>query len=98
MRDALRVWQPIVLAVVAAISGLNPAFASGQPPSPGTVRGKVVDARNGTGLRSVSVRLQDTRVTTLTDADGRFEIGAVAPGDHELYVSVVDFILVKRAI
>ncbi len=98
MRDRLRLLQRIVLALAALAAGLTPVPAFGQPPSPGTVRGTVVDARSGTGLRSVAVRLQDTQVTTLTDAEGRFEIGEVAPGDHELYISVVDFVLLKRAI
>jgi len=34
----------------------------------------------------------------VTDDQGRFELVDVAPGDHELYVSAVDFILVKRAV
>jgi hypothetical protein len=62
-----------------------------------TVRGVVVDARDGTPLRSVSVRLQGGQ-TTVTGDDGRFELAAVSPGAHELYVSVIDFMLVKRTI
>jgi hypothetical protein len=34
----------------------------------------------------------------VTDDQGRFELAEVAPGDQELYVSAVDFILVKRAV
>lgn len=31
-----------------------------------------------------------------TGADGRFELAGVTPGKHELYVSLVGFILVRR--
>ena len=62
-----------------------------------TVRGVIVDARDGTPLREVSVRLQGGK-TTVTGDDGRFELTDVTPGAHELYVSVVDFMLVKRTI
>src|SRR5258706_6683694 len=62
-----------------------------------TVRGTVVDARDGSPLREVSVRLQGGQ-TTLTTDDGRFEMTDVPAGTNELYVSVIDFMLVKRSI
>ena len=58
----------------------------------------VVDARDGTPLEKVSVRVQDTRQTTLTGSDGRFELDGVPSGRHELYVSAVDFILIRRTL
>jgi len=64
----------------------------------GTIRGVVLDTRGGVPLRRVSVRLQKTERVTVTDDDGRFEIDQVPAGDQELYVSAVDFILVKRAV
>ena len=67
------------------------------PAGTGTVRGLVVDARDGTPIRKVSVRLPDGH-TTLTGDDGRFELTGAPAGPQELYVSVVDFILVKRTI
>jgi Carboxypeptidase regulatory-like domain len=65
--------------------------------STGIVRGIIVDARDGRPLREVSVRLQGGR-TTQTDDAGRFELADVPAGPQELYVSVVDFMLVKRTI
>src|SRR5205814_1623388 len=62
------------------------------PPPTGTVRGIVVDARDGTPLRQVSVRLPGG-ISTLTGDDGRFELVGAPAGTQELYVSVVDFIL-----
>src|SRR5262249_46146582 len=64
--------------------------------STATVRGVVVDARDGTPIRRVAVRLQGT--VTITGDDGRFEITNAPAGRQELNVSVVDFILVKRTI
>ena len=64
----------------------------------GSIRGVVVDTKDGTGIRSVSVRLQSTGHTVVTRDDGRFVIEDVAPGSQELYVSAVDFILVKRTV
>jgi Carboxypeptidase regulatory-like domain len=64
----------------------------------GTIRGTVLDTANGTGVGRVSVRLQSTGRVVLTDDEGRFAFDEVEPGDHELYVSAVDFILVKRAV
>jgi len=68
------------------------------PNSTGAIRGIVVDTKEGTGIRSVSVRLQSTGRTVVTGDDGRFEIAEVPIGNQELYVSAVDFILVKRAV
>jgi hypothetical protein len=64
----------------------------------GVIRGVVLDAPGGTGVGRVSVRLQSTGRTVLTDDRGRFELDEVPPGAHELYVSAVDFILVKRTV
>jgi hypothetical protein len=64
----------------------------------GAIHGIVVDTANGTGVGRVSVRLQSTGRTVVTDDGGRFELADVATGEHELYVSAVDFILVKRTV
>jgi hypothetical protein len=58
----------------------------------------VVDARDGTPIEKVAVRVRDTKQTTLTGSDGRFELDAVLSGRHELYVSAVDFILIRRTV
>jgi hypothetical protein len=57
-----------------------------------------VDARDGTPIEKVAVRVRDTKQTTLTGSDGRFELDAVLSGRHELYVSAVDFILIRRTV
>ncbi len=69
-----------------------------QQPMLGAIRGVVVDADGGTPLGRVSVRLQSDGRITNTDDHGQFEIADVTAGEHELYVSAVDFMLVKRAV
>jgi hypothetical protein len=64
----------------------------------GIIRGTVVDTRGGEPLGRVAVRLQTTGQKTITDDQGRFELDGVAEGQQELYVSAVDFILVKRSV
>jgi hypothetical protein len=66
--------------------------------SAGSIRGIVLDGRDGTPLQRVSIRLQATGATVLTGDDGRFELTDVAAGDHELYVSAVDFGLVRKTV
>jgi len=73
------------------------ALALLQPPA-GVITGTVVDAQGGAPLRRVSVRLQTDGRTSITDDQGRFDIRDVAPGEHELYISAVDFMLVKRRV
>ena len=46
-------------------------------------------------VEKVLVRLQDTGKVVTTDDRGHFELTDVSPGVHELYVSAVDFILVR---
>jgi hypothetical protein len=79
------------------LGALLTAVAVGLAPG-GAIRGIVLDTANGTGVGRVSVRLQSTGRIVLTDDDGRFAFDEVAPGEQELYVSAVDFILVKRAV
>ena len=62
----------------------------------GTIRGIVVDTSGGTAIGGVSVRLQSSGQTVVTDEHGAFEFRDVPTGAQELYVSAVDFILVKR--
>lgn len=64
----------------------------------GAIRGVVVETRGGAPIGAVAVRLQTTGQTTVTDASGRFAFEGVGAGDHQLLVSAVDFILVRRTI
>ena len=74
------------------------AVATAAAAESGTIRGTVVDTAGGAALSDVSVRLRSSGQAVVTDDEGRFEFTDVPAGDQELYVSAVDFILVKRAI
>jgi hypothetical protein len=83
------------LAVLVFVFALNlPAYAQ----QTGSIVGAIVDARDGTPLEKVSVRVQDTKLAALTGGDGRFQLDNVPAGRRELFVSSVDFILVRRFI
>jgi len=84
---------PAVLLAVA-LSLTSPA----PPAANGTIRGVVVATRGGAPIGDVSVRLQATGQRVVTDEAGHFLFDDVASGEHELYVSAVDFILVKRTV
>src|SRR5438445_6178423 len=91
-----------LLAILALASS---AFAQSggendirSPTRTGIIRGTVVDTRGGAPLSKVAVRLQASGQKTITDDQGRFELDGVAEGQQELYVSAVDFILVKRTV
>ena len=64
----------------------------------GAIRGTIVETREGTPVARVSVRLQSSGRAVITDEQGRFAFDDVPAGEHELYVSAVDFILVKRTV
>ncbi len=89
----------MVFATFTCLACASGAFAqTTPPPTTGTIRGTIVDTHDGTPLHRVSVRLQATGQTTVTDEAGHFQFAEVAAGEHELYVSAVDFILVKRSV
>ena len=82
-----------LLAAVLFLSLAAPVLAQ-----TGTISGTVVDARDGTPLEKVSVRVQGTSLATITASDGRFQLDGVPAGRREVYVSSVDFILVRRVV
>jgi hypothetical protein len=81
----------LMVALVACLTG--PASAQ-----TGAIRGTIVETRDGTPVARVSVRLQSSGRTVITDEQGRFAFDEVPAGEQELYVSAVDFILVKRTV
>ena len=75
-----------------------PVAIAGQTPATGTLRGVVVDARDGTPLEKVSVRIAGHQA----DDDHRerrpLQLDNVPSGRRELYVSAVDFVLIRRSV
>src|SRR5512134_2590005 len=73
------------------LGGPPPRDAAPEPTGTARVLGRVVSAEGGPPIRRAQIRLtsRDGRVNreTLTDSDGRFEIGALPPSRYRLYVS-----------
>jgi Carboxypeptidase regulatory-like domain len=86
------------LTVAVLSISLSPAASGASDGDTGTIRGVVLDTRGGAPVDKVLVRLQDSGRAVTTDDAGHFEIDQVAPGSHELFVSAVDFILVKQTL
>jgi len=83
----------IAVVVLLLMCAVVPAAAQ-----TGGIAGTIIDARDGTPLEKVSVRVLGMTLATLTTSDGRFQLDGVPPGRRELSVSSVDFILVRRAV
>src|ERR1700733_9890683 len=62
----------------------------------GQVAGSIVDARGGEALAKIDVQLAGPAFRTRSDAQGRFHIDGVPPGDYVLNVSTVGYRLAKK--
>ncbi|MGD8278158.1 MAG: carboxypeptidase regulatory-like domain-containing protein [Gemmatimonadota bacterium] len=56
----------------------------------GTVRGTAIDDRSGAVLPGVRVTLDGTGLSTMSDANGSFEIPGVLPGDYRVMADYPD--------
>ncbi|HEY1204478.1 MAG: TonB-dependent receptor [Bryobacteraceae bacterium] len=63
-----------------------------------TLKGRVIDLRTGEPLAKALVSIRTQNLQTVTDEKGRFELAGVAPGEVELYVSTIDYGLLKQRI
>jgi hypothetical protein len=78
--------------------GLAKARQIAERAAAGTIRGVVVDRADGTPIADVAVQVQDAKQSVQTDAEGRFELTGIKPGQVTLHISLVGFILVKRTV
>jgi hypothetical protein len=62
------------------------------------ITGRVTDVVTGEGLAKAVVSIRDQELQTVTDAEGRFEIAGVRPGEIELYVTTVGYGLLRRTL
>ena len=78
-----------MLRVLLAIS-----MVAGCVRAASTVDGRVVNSINGVGVPRASIRLRadgEIRYTTVTDAEGRFHLDAVAPGVYRTLCSAAEY-------
>ncbi len=64
----------------------------------GAVAGRVVDARADAPLEGVNVYLQDTHRGATTDAEGRYRIGALPPGEYVLVARYLGFTMHRATV
>lgn len=78
-------------------AGAQPVMETGhQETGPAVLNGKVVDIITGQPLGNVLIRLQSTKESVITDRQGRFQFSRVAPGKQVLFVSAVNYALLKQ--
>ncbi|MCC9042232.1 TonB-dependent receptor [Myroides sp. M-43] len=56
------------------------------------IKGKVVDAKTQMPINSVSVRIQSTTISSLTNNEGNFTLENVKTGNHDVVISYVGYI------
>ena len=96
-------WLPCLYLATAGSLAQTPAPA-GVPAQdaaashPVTLRGRVIDLKTGEPIAKALVSIRDRHLQTATDDMGRFELAGVAPGEADLYVSTIDYGLLKQRI
>lgn len=88
----------IRVAFSAIFAALMAAPSSLPAQDTGAVAGRIVDAQTGIGLEKVLVLVEPSGPSTHTGTGGAFSLPAVPAGPQRLYVSVVGYILVRRAV
>jgi hypothetical protein len=92
---------PIILlcaaAAVSAPQGGVPAKDAAGAHSI-TLRGRVIDLKTGEPIAKALVSIRGQNLQTVTDEKGRFELPNVSPGEADLYVSTIDYGLLKQRI
>jgi len=78
------------------LAALALSFAQSSIAQTGQVAGSVVDARGGEPLARVDVQLAGTAYRTTSDAQGKFQIASIPPGDYVLNVTTVGYRLLKK--
>ena len=76
----------LLLLVSVAASSLQ---VSAQ--SPGSISGKITDAKTGEGLPSVNVLVKGTYYGASSDIDGKFIIAKVNPGTYDISITLLGY-------
>jgi TonB-dependent receptor len=84
---ARRVWQRACSFLFLAAWLVAPSAVLRAQDRPGRIDGRLVDARTEEPLPGATLTVQGTSLTAITDREGRFQLGGVAPGPQTLEVS-----------
>lgn len=80
-----------VIAAVALLAAAAAAPAQEADRATGRIQGQVVNSEDGSSVSSATVQLQSTRIGTLTDLNGRYQLSQVPAGTYDLVVSSLGF-------
>ncbi|MEO6443934.1 MAG: TonB-dependent receptor [Gemmatimonadaceae bacterium] len=86
------VWQ----AAGALLFALGPSLLGAQ--AQGTIRGRVTNAASSAPLGNAQVGVAGTTLGTLSNTDGTFSIGAVAPGTHVVRVRLIGYAPTEKSV
>jgi outer membrane cobalamin receptor len=102
LHPAFMTWRTLAAELLCAAAWLatGQAFAqiSAPSPMPVDIRGRVVDFQTGEPIARALVAIRSQGIESTTDAEGRFELRGVAPGEIEVYASTVGYGLIKQKI
>jgi hypothetical protein len=74
-----------IIVIILCFISLN-IYAQG-----GTIKGKVIDAKDSEALIGANVIILDTRLGAATDISGFYEIKKIPPGTHTIKVAFVGY-------
>ena len=64
----------------------------------GTVLGRVTDSASGQGLGGASVKVEGTKLSTVTSTSGNFTLRAVPPGNQVLSIRLLGYKVAERTV
>jgi outer membrane receptor protein involved in Fe transport len=70
----------------------------GTAPDSGRVNGRVTDSRDGSPLAGATVSVEGSRLTTLTDEEGRYSLGGLPAGVHTVRARYIGFAPARREV
>lgn len=82
-------WYGVILFSVLLIAACGDALA--QVSAHGTIKGKVVDAKNGEALPSANVTVKGTYYGAVSGIDGTFTITGINPGTYTIDISLLGY-------
>ncbi len=85
----LRRALPVVVIAVCILAGLTGSWVGAG--TTGIISGTVKSADNGSVISGVNVTIVGTKLSTVTDASGKFVITNVPPGDYDVKVDMVGY-------
>jgi len=85
MRNRLLFWLTAALLLPGAILAHT-----------GRISGRVIDVKSREPIPGANVMIQGTVLGANSDAEGRFSINSLAPGNYELRVSAVGYLVFNR--